>query len=698
MVVQDWLVPAILAATIMDLGVVWALRIRRHSRRSPAADHKGGEARPRLQRVVAQIKTGGPLLIGGAATLASTRLLNPMLIPELRWTAAPFMTVGGLLVLSAAYPLAFRRRGGGKPALWARLTGWLGLRPTGLLSIGAALAFALLAAQAANFGIQPDTQKLAAVCWGLGILLFVLGVSQVDGEVFRPSPRLILGLAGLTSLAFLVRGTATSSIPYVLTGDESLFALASVEVLKGKATNLFASGPHLFPTLFLYGQALPILILGNTAQAIRILSALAGALTVSALYMLGRSMFGHRAGLLAAIFLAFSHFHIHFSRLGFNNIWDGLWYVLVLGAVWHGWKTGRRSSYILAGLTLGLSQYFYMTSRLLLLIVPVWLVIAFVLDRRRFVRALPDLLLMGLMTVVVTLPLAWFYVKNPDVYFGLVHGKSLIGPWLRAEEAMTGMPPGLILARQIIRGFLAYISVPLNAWYRPGIPLLQGGATLLFVVGLVVLIWKYRDARGAMLGLWLVTLGLVGGLSESTPAAQRLVPAAPAAALVIGMALSQAIRTASRGWPSHTRLVASIAFAISLWIGARDIGLYFFVYTPTGDFDTGGALASQHIANYLRGNPEVDQVIFFGNERDPAPNPNLAYLAPQIGIVRMVSPWGSADNPRPSGERLLFAFMRGTEANLPLVQADYPGGEVGYGIDRHGKTIVAMYEAPGSGP
>jgi 4-amino-4-deoxy-L-arabinose transferase-like glycosyltransferase len=474
--------------------------------------------------------------------------------------------------------------------------------------------------------------------------------------------------------------------------------LASVGVLKGRVTNLFASGPHLFPTLFLYGQAIPILILGNTAQAIRILSALAGALTVSALYMLGRSMFGHRAGLLAAIFLAFSHFHIHFSRLGFNNIWDGLWYVLVLGALWHGWKTGRRSSYILAGLALGLSQYFYMTSRLLLLIVPVWLVIAFVLDRRRFVLAVPELLLTGLMTIVVTLPLAWFYVKNPDMYFGLVRGKSVIGPWLRAETAMTGMPPALILARQVTRGFLAYVSVPLNAWYRPGIPLLQGGATFLFVVGLVVLVWKYRDARGAMLGLWVVTFGLVGGLSESTPAAQRLIPAAPAAALVIGVALSQAIRAGTRAWPSHTRVVAALAFAITLWIGARDIGLYFFIYTPTGDFDTGGALASQHIANYLQASPDVDQIIFFGNERDSAPNPNLAYLAPQVGIVRMASSWGSTDNPRPSGEHLLFAFIRGSEANLPLVQADYPGGKVGYGIDRHGERIVTMYEVSGAGP
>jgi 4-amino-4-deoxy-L-arabinose transferase-like glycosyltransferase len=563
-----------------------------------------------------------------------------------------------------------------------------------LITIGAAVGFAILAAIAANHGIRAETTKVAAVCWGLGNLLLVLGVSRIGGDVHRPTGRLVLGMSLLTSLAFLLRGTATSSVPSFLSGDEGLFASASTMVLHGALTNPFAAGPHTFPTLFLYLQSIPILILGNTAQAIRILSALVGTLTVLGVYFLGRSMFGHKAGLWAAIFLAFSPIHIHFSRLGLNNIWDGLWTILALGGLWHGWKTGKRTSFILAGLSLGLGQYFYATSRVLLPIILIWLIAARRLDRERFRRVLPDLVLMVISAVVATLPLAWYYAKNPDVFLGLARAKSLLGPWVRAEAAMSGLPPALILFRRLVQGFGAYTSVPLDSWYRPGTPMLQGASVVLFLAGLAILALKFREARGTMLAVWLIAFGLLGGLTESTPAAQRYVPAVVGASLVIGLGLSQSEALAAALWPRRRQLLAILSVVLVSWISLRDFNFYFFIYNLKLDFDSRSAMSSQRIADYLRANPDVDQVIFFGNERDPGPNPNLAYLAPQIEVLRMVAPWGSTLNARPTGRHLLFAFLEGSEGSLPIVMAEFPDGSPRFETDRAGHLVVALYEAP----
>lgn len=698
MIMQDWVIPGILAALMLDLGLVWAMRLRRQARRAVTRQTDPQAAQSSWHNILEEVEEGVPLIVGGAVALASTRLLNPMLIPEIRWTEAPFLTAGGIMILSGAYPFAAGRAFRDALAPFTRIRRWFGLAPGGLLTICAALAFAILAAIAANHGISQETTKVAAVCWGLGIFLMVLAVTRVRGDIVRPTPRLVLGLSALTSLAFLLRAAATSSIPGFLTGDESIFAIGATQVLSGAISNPFVVGPHSYPTLFVYFQSIPILFLGNTTQALRIPSALAGALTVAAVYMLGRSMFGHKAGLWSAVFLAFSHFHIHFSRLSLNNIWDGLWYVLALGGFWHGWKTGRRTSFILAGLALGLCQYFYATSRVLVVIMLIWLVALWRIDRRRFRSALPDILIMGLVTLVTILPLAWYYTRDPDAFVGIIRARSQVGPWLQAQMASGGTSPALLLFVRLARGFGAYTSVPLESWYQPGTGILQGGSIVLFLSGLAILGLKFRDARGWMLAIWLIAFGLLGGLTESTPAAQRYVPAVVAASLVIGLGLSQAETLAGMLWPRRRQLLAVISVVMVSWLSLRNFNFYFFIYNFRLNFDARSAMSSQHIADYIRENPEVDQVVFFGNERDPGPNPNLAYLAPQVDVIRMVAPWGSAENPQPTGHHLLFAFLTDAEVNLPAVVEDYPGGLADFDTDRDGTLVVALYAPPDPNP
>ncbi len=172
------------------------------------------------------------------------------------------------------------------------------------------------------------------------------------------------------------------------------------------------------PTLHNFLQSLSIRLFGQTTQALRLLAVFGGALTVSLVYLIGREMFGNLAGWVAAIFLAGMHFHNHFSRFGLNNVWDGFFFTLVLGCMWIGWKKNSRTAWLLAGLGLGLVQYFYATGRLLFGVVALWLLLAGIFDWKRFKKTLPDVILMGLVALIVVLPLAFFYVKHPDEYHG----------------------------------------------------------------------------------------------------------------------------------------------------------------------------------------------------------------------------------------------------------------------------------------
>jgi uncharacterized membrane protein len=134
----------------------------------------------------------------------------------------------------------------------------------------------------------------------------------------------------LVIFALIVRAVDNTHITATLTGDEGTAGLSAVAFREGRTNNIFSTGYRGFPMLYFFMQSLPVAIFGRTVAALRISSALAGALTVGGVFLAGSALFGRRAGLLAAIFLSDFHFHIHFSRIGLNNIWDGLFFTTVV--------------------------------------------------------------------------------------------------------------------------------------------------------------------------------------------------------------------------------------------------------------------------------------------------------------------------------------------------------------------------------
>lgn len=87
----------------------------------------------------------------------------------------------------------------------------------------------------------------------------------------------------------------------------------------------------------------------------RALTALLGAATVPALYLLGTRMYGWHTGLLAGLLLAVSSYHIEHSQFITTDVPTGLWSVLVLLGAWEIATTGRWRGYLVAGLAVGLA-------------------------------------------------------------------------------------------------------------------------------------------------------------------------------------------------------------------------------------------------------------------------------------------------------------------------------------------------------
>jgi hypothetical protein len=565
------------------------------------------------------------------------------------------------------------------------------------------LALAVVARLAAGDFYKMINPGVAVVAWFIGISLAVIGAWPSTAGALRLDRRTVLLVSLLIVAAFLMRGIQVERIPLALSGDEGAAGKNAVQFIRGEVDNIFGLGWDLHPALYFFIQSIPISLLGNSAEALRMSSVIAGALEVGALYLMGRAMFGHSAGLLAGVFLAGFHFHVHWSRLGQMNIWAGLGYVVTLGALWHGWQTGRRSAFVVAGLGLGLSQYFYGVTRLLFVIIPLWLLVVGLLDWRRLKRALPDLLLMGVIALVCSLPLAWYYTLHIDQLTQPMNKTSIFGPWMDAMVRETGLGPGQIVLQQIDASLRTLVVTPFNdtagaGFYPSRTPVLRPVEAALFLAGLGALLLRRRWSALLLIVLWLLASLLSVAVGAGYPAPQRYVIAAAACALLIGYALSEAAAWFSKRWPAHARMLSVAALALAVGVTADSSRFYFQEFAPRAHVGRERELIGRYLGYYLKEKSSAWQVVFFGY-----PNmgfythPHLTYLAPHIQGIDMQAPWGAPDNPKPARDHVIFVLLPGHEGNLPGIQARYPDGRFLEQLGPDGRRLYSLYEVESSG-
>jgi 4-amino-4-deoxy-L-arabinose transferase-like glycosyltransferase len=628
--------------------------------------------------------------------------LHKDLPPENSNAYLPFLGFGLVFFMGGMY-MASRldRKAFFDPALeW--IASKLGVQPAQFICLISGVLLAILATVAAGTNALMISPLVAIIAWIGGIVLVVLGGWYFTPPAEKtPLPKdALLWAAGLTLAAFLLRAILVGQIPVMLTGDEGSTGLDALQFRNGNVNNPFGIfGWHPFPSLYFFIESLAIAVFGRTAEALRYPSALAGALTVGGLYLLVRSMYSHRHALAAAIFLCALHIHMHFSRLGVMNTWDGLWYLIALGALWYGWQSGKRAYWILAGLAMGIGQYFYATTRTLFVAVPLFLILTVVLDRTGWRRNLRNLIPFLAALSAVLLPLAWYVGTHLDQYLADVKTNSIFGEWMVVAVREQGLPAWRILLKQLGLGFGGFFSVNLSFWYRPNTPILRTLPAVFFLFGLAILFLRLRDTRTWIPLLWLAAYGMIVSLSESAPAAQRLPGVSAACALVVGFGAVEFVSILSNLFPSRRQLLGLAAILLVGIMAVDDLRFYFFDYTPQsgylGKYDfvgTGGEVAKQLVLQ-LKDQPGEWEVVFFNNSlMGFYSNPALRYLLPHVEGTDFNQAWGSPENPAVPVRNLFFVFMPEREEEIPRVQADYPGGTLGEIHAADGTLLYTYYE------
>jgi len=537
-------------------------------------------------------------------------------------------------------------------------------------ALGIALLFSLGASLASGDALIAREPLLAKILWclAIGILIWIGIAGQ---EPLKLKTQEVVAITLIAFAALLTRLYRLSQGPPMLSGDEANFARTALEFINGTRTNIFNVGWFSFPSFYSFLQSFPLRFLPREPYTIRLSSVLAGTLTVISTYLYAKLAFGKRVATASAVVLAFLGYHIHFSRLGWNNIWDGLFAVLLALLLSQAWRSNRPAAYVLPGIALGLAQYFYVGSRVFILLIPVWGLLILKVDQTRARFRIQGLAILAISTTVVVLPLALFFVRHPLEFLAPMARISLFGRWWTLQTVHYGDPGWLVISEQVLKALLGFVTVPLTSIYA-GQPILNPPLAALFLIGLVVLIKQRKEPDSLWLGLWLLGVVMAVIFSDKPPAGQRYVLSSGAVAIVTAIGFNAVLSWIPRTVKNRTVIVkifACLFLASALWQT-----YHYFVIYPTRDalIDFNG-LTVVEVANSLQ-ELEVQKAYFFVSPRMAlASQEVIRFLTPTLSgeDIAHESHW-QVEIPDP--DEYAFVFLPERESALDTVRACIPRG------------------------
>ena len=417
-------------------------------------------------------------------------------------------------------------------------------------------------------------------------ILLLAGLAVVDGDLAGSAPRAWLPLAlrgamlatGLALAAFGLAGGregragdwTRGEVALVLALTGAAFAirawrLDALRVLIDEGNSIdtlfhayrpdtpLLLPPNVYVTTMLYPawQALVVAVAGPTLSAFRLSSALLGALTVPALWLLARELFGRPTALAAAVVLAGFAPHVHFSRVGLPHIADALFGTAALAGIARG-LNGGRLAWALGGIALGLTHYGFEAGRWFFTpLVVVWLVMLRLLAPERLRGAGPGVARLVVASLLTLVPLCGALLGSGGDIAPRLRASSLDG---REAAALLADPRALGARLALAAG--AYVSQPEQQRYYGGddsllTPLLAPFALL----GAALSIARPR-APALLIPLWLVAAWLANAVMREPLVFARWVVAFPALALATARGAS-----AVGGWLGGARTERRAALA-----------------------------------------------------------------------------------------------------------------------------------------
>jgi 4-amino-4-deoxy-L-arabinose transferase-like glycosyltransferase len=478
-----------------------------------------------------------------------------------------------------------------------------------------------------------------------------------------------------------MRTFALSAVPSPFGTDEPAHAHYSLKVIAGELwfSNMFAPEP-LFghPALFSFlGAQLHRLFVPEFAQ--RLISALWGTLFIPILYALIRTLWDKRIALASAAFAVTYHLHVHYSRIGINNIQSATLATLAVLCTWYALERKQQGWFVLAGLSTALPLYAYVGTRLAVLLVLGMGIHALVTNRLRFKKHGTLILLGGFAFLIAVLPLL---VRIPDHTNELFLRSHMFLPEAQGMGALAEVPMRLVQSF----GFFVFPVEESFAFYRAPIPLVDWFSTVPFLLGFLLALFAAGKPREWTLLLFFFgSIVVIGGFVAFSYSG-RFLMAVPAICAWVALGTDRIVR--------FFKMPRAAFVVLLLILCAANAWFYFAVY-PSGSHYSEGSFAQLHLFNHVTSLPNTTLAFFHTSPQFSITNPEVLFHLRNYYFVDVYTN-GSivatqdirSRNPSPR-TFLFFADLRRDE--LDALRRNCPEGTLFPFADKRGKTLAYAY-------
>lgn len=488
-------------------------------------------------------------------------------------------------------------------------------------------------------------------------------------------------LVGLTLLAAVPRLVLLTKVPPGLHGDEAWTGLDAQRVLREGWIGPYVGSALGQPAGPLYFAAPFEKLFGPDVLAVRLPMAVLATATVPLAYLAFRTMFHKTVGVLAAVLLAVSLWHLHYSRIGFMVISWPLVELFTLWLLYWGIRNGSSYAFAAAGLSFGAGIYTYNAYPVFALPVAVSLLWFAVPEMRRSLatgavrpprRLIVPLVLFFAAAIVAALPMIRYAADSQNGY--LNHHRSV--SVFESEDWKSKDTWGkLTFSLSRVRDFYSAVfwkGQPDGADGAGARAMVDRASAILVGVGLVMLAWKWRSPAVATV---LAAFVFIPFASEFTYHAlfRRSLGLVPFLAVIAAVPLA-ALWDRAEAFAREWRTIARVAVAgVVGLIGYQSFTYYFSDFPDTSLARFTFAVEIAKASEYIEQLPE-DTYVYFYSARWGFDYETRRYLAPAAQGEDRSTEFGTFDLQRSRETGVAYVLLPPYDQYAGQLVRMYPGG------------------------